>query len=133
MSNGTMTAKGYRPEVRTSYHKPSMISGQIVDAEWRPMQTTSRPDSLGVPTGYFDRKLVEHGLLSLPQAEALRWWFICNAEAERPTGALCLETRLQEYMLTISHKVEAGQTVNALDCRGHPLLVAANPEQETTK
>jgi hypothetical protein len=133
MSSGTTTIKGYRPEVRTSYHTPSMISGQIVDAQWRPIQTTSRPDNLGVPTGYFDRKLTEHGLFSMPQAEALRWWFICNAAAERPAGALCLETRLQEYTLTISHKVEAGQTVNALDCRGCLLPVAKNPEQEAIK
>jgi len=127
MSNGLSRSTGYRPEVRTSYFQPGLHCGQIVDSEWRPIQYETRKDQIGVPNGYFDQKLSEHGLLSFASAQAIRWWFVANAEAERATGALCLETRLQKYELVIEHKVTAGEAIHALDCRGREV---AKPEVE---
>ena len=121
MTNGESTIIGYRPEVRSSYSRPVMASGQIVDAVWRPIEYTRNQTLIGIPQGYFDAKLTEHGLLGLAQAEAIRWWFIASAEAEGPTGSMCLETRLQKYKLTITHKVEELDVRSALDCRGRPL------------
>lgn len=121
MSNGTVTMRGYRPEVRTSYHTPSVVSGQIVDCEWRPIEYERGKAPVGVPQGYSDQKLSDHGLLGHAQAEAMRWWFIAAAEAERATGSLCMETRLQEYKLTITHTTVAVGAKSAINCRGDAL------------
>jgi len=98
-----------------------MASGQIVDAVWRPIEYTRNQTLIGIPQGYFDAKLTEHGLLGHAQAEAIRWWFIASADAEKSTGSMCLETRLQKYKLTITHKVEELDVHSALDCLGRPL------------
>jgi hypothetical protein len=128
MSNGQSRSKGYRPEVRTSYHRPGLHCGQIVDSEWRPIEYATRQDQSGVPNGYFDKKLAEHGLLSFASAQAIRWWFVANAEAERAAGALSLETRLQKYELVIDHKVTPGDAISALDCRGQEIEPKKAPD-----
>lgn len=122
MSNGSTRMKGYRPEVRTSYHAPSMHCGQIVDSQWRPIEYVNRFDQTGIPAGYFDKKLNEHGLLSFSVAQAIRWWFISGADAERAIGSICLETRLQSYDLVIEYKVTVAEAVGALNCRGKEIV-----------
>jgi hypothetical protein len=98
-----------------------MVSGQIVDSVWRPINYENRSDHFGIPAGYFDKKLTEHHLLSLAQAEAIRWWFIANADAEGPAKSLCLETRLQEYSLQITHSVKPVAALRGLDSQGRAL------------
>ena len=122
MSSGENRAVGYRPEIRTSYHSPSLVAGHIVDSEWRPIKFENRNDIFGVPSGYFDKQLAEHGLLSYAQAETIRWWFMAQAESERAVGALCLETRLQAYDLVTTYKVTPKNITGAIDCRGKPLV-----------
>lgn len=121
MSAGTTTMTGYTVEVRTSYHSPCQIGGVIVDAEWRSVPHETRADNSGIPHGYFDRKLTEYGLLGHTVAEAIRWWFLSVAEAERATGALCLETRLKKHKVVIRHEVTEDGVISALDCRGNPV------------
>ena len=118
VSSGESRMVGYRPEVRTSYRDPTLVSGQIVDGVWREIKYHSRDDLSGIPAGYFDKKLKEHGLLGRPQAEAIRWWFLAQAEAERATGALCLETRLKSYELVLTHKVIEKESLPATDFQG---------------
>jgi hypothetical protein len=128
MSSGETRMTGYRPEVRTSYHTPSLVAGQIVDSEWRPISYKTGEGILGIPHGYFDKQLSEQGLLGYAAAEAIRWWFMAAAEAERPLGALYLETRLQSYSVVLTHKVTPKEVVGALDCRGKALPQAAAKE-----
>lgn len=127
MSNGTSTMKGYRPEVRTSYHTPSLVAGQIVDSEWRPIDFKSGDGVLGIPQGYFDKKLSEHHLLGYAAAEAIRWWFLAIAKAERATGSLCLETRLQQYDVVLTHSVKPSDVTGAIDSRGRALTPTPHP------
>jgi len=129
MSSGTASLIGFRPEVRTSYSKPSMVAGQIVDGEWRPIEYQNRVSSEGVPDGYFDKKLSENGLMGRTQAETIRWWFLSIAESERALGALCLETRLQEYKLTTTYKVEPLDAKFGLDSRGRALVESTETEE----
>jgi hypothetical protein len=93
----------------------------IVDATWRTLSHEIRKDGVGVPVGYFDQKLSEHGLLGYSAAQALRWWFLAAAEAERPMGSLCLETRLRQHRLELTHEVSELDVIEALDCRGQPI------------
>lgn len=121
MSKGTTTATGYSVEIRTSYRQPCLVHGVIVDATWRTLSHEIRKDGVGVPLGYFDQKLSEHGLLGYSAAQALRWWFLAAAEAERPIGSLCLETRLRQHRLELTHEVSELDVIEALDCRGQPI------------
>ncbi len=132
MSSGESRSIGYRPEVRTSYSSPSLVAGQIVDSEWRPINFETHKGIFGVPTGYFDEKLAERGLLGRAQAETIRWWFIAQAEAERAAGSLCLETRLQAYELVMTHKVTPKEIVGAYDSRGKPLATDIKGENHDT-
>lgn len=118
VSSGSSRLVGYRPEVRTSYHTPTTVLGQIVDGQWREIKFHTRNDLSGIPTGYFDKELGLHGLLGRAQAEAIRWWFLAQAEAESVTGALCLETRLKSYELVLTHKVIEKEALPATDFRG---------------
>lgn len=123
MSNGTTTALGYTVEVRTSYREPSLVCGVIVYATWRTLPHETRKDGFGVPVGYFDKELSEHGLLGYHAAQTLRWWFMSTADAERSLGSLCLETRLRKHRLVLKHEVSELDVVEAMDCRGRPIAL----------
>lgn len=129
MSSGTTTVTGYSVEIRTSYREPSLVYGIIVDATWRRLPHEIRKDGVGVPVGYFDQKLSEHGLLGYSAAQAMRWWFMSAADAERPIGSICLETRLRKHQLVLKHEVSEMEVVEALDCRGRP-IEALEPSNE---
>jgi hypothetical protein len=121
MSSGEIRKTGYRPEVRTSYGSPTLVNGTIVDSAWRTIKFDLRNDTLGIPIGYFDANMKEHGLLGYAQAEAIRWWFIAQADAEQMAGSLYLETRLQAYDLVLTHKITPKDAIGAIDSRGRPM------------
>ena len=61
-SSGNSSHIGYVPEVRTSYHEPIFVGGQIVDSEWRQIKIERDHGLVGIPDGYFDAKLRENDL-----------------------------------------------------------------------
>lgn len=120
MSNSESRVDGFRVEVRTCYHTPHMAAGQIIDAEWRTLQVKFGDDVMGIqcPDGPWTRRLKDHGLMTRNQAEAIRFWFLSIAEAERVSGALCIETRLVRHRLTETVTVTREEEMDALDYRG---------------
>ena len=122
-SNGSTTCYGYVPEVRTSYHIPTTVGGQIVDNIWRRIAHVDG-QGFGVPNGYFDKRLAERNLLGHAQAETIRWWFIAQAEAERLLGGSCLQTRLVEVRLHESYTLKTSKVTQAIDYRGNEITEA---------
>ena len=130
MSKGTTTVTGYSVEIRTSSSQPCLVHGVIVDATWRILSHEIGKDGFGVPVGYFNQKLSEHGLLGYTAAQALRWWFLAAAEAERARGAQCLETRLRQHRLELTHEVSELDVIEALDFRGRPIAAPKDNSHE---
>ncbi len=114
---------GYRVEARTSYPEPCRVGEVILDGTWREVPFDFRADNLGVPSrsDFFGKKLHDENLMTRHQAQAMRHWFLAQAEAERVAGSFCLETRLVEYQLTIQVDLEVLGRIDAQDCRGKPL------------
>lgn len=93
------TTNGYSVQARYNYPEPKQFGDIILHREWKTIYFP-KSNTIGVPTGNsLDWAANQLGLLSYPAAQALRWWFHANAEAEI-LGSLCLETRI------VKHKVE---------------------------
>lgn len=111
-SNGSSLVFGYTVEARYDFYTPIKIGGQLFDNRWQ--QVTVTKSDFGIPVSRHDENLAEHGLLSYPVAQALRWWFIAFADAE--VGKLCVETRLIKHKLRCTSKVEAVGFVSDENC-----------------
>lgn len=122
--NSEMRIDGYRVEARTSYHMPCAVNGQIIDGQWRTVEFGFGNNSFGVPTSRFGDRLHKNGLMSLNQAQAMRYWFLAQADAEGAAGSLCLETRLARHQLTEKVTVERLGEIDAQNSRGKPLTTA---------
>lgn len=104
-SSGNGTDTGYTVEARFNYVEAEEICGQIFDNRWRTV--IFKESEIGVPMASpLRKKLLEHRLLSLSSAQALRWWFIALYECQNGQS-WCLETRLIKHKITYSHKIEA--------------------------
>ena len=57
-------------------------------------------------------------LLEHSEAEGLRWWFICLAEAAETCGSLCLETRLVKHEIKYEYSAKPIAYIDAMDMRG---------------
>lgn len=95
------TCDGYSVEARFNYPSPEVIAGVLLDNRWR--RLWFEEGQVGVPAhGRFDRGLREAGLYTYQGAQALRWWFVCEAENSKAAGCLCLETRLVQHRVKYS-------------------------------
>jgi hypothetical protein len=131
-SSASGTTFGYAVEARFMYSKPTIINGIAYDKEWREILFDS--GAVGVPPRRYSHRTQEHGLFDFAQAEALRWWFLAEAEAGSVTGSLCLETRLVSYKVDYTYKVTAVAIIDAQDARGdtpEDMLPASEPEDAT--
>lgn len=103
--SGESTDTGYRVEARYMASRPEEIAGQIFDREWRRVSFDKSP--IGVPScSPFRKSLRDHGYLSYPAAQALRWWLHAVADTG-PTMGLCLETRLVSFKIETTHRITA--------------------------
>lgn len=114
-SSGSGTVFGYMVECRHSYRDPIIIAGKVYDKDWR--EITFTEGGAGVPSRQYSHAR-EHGLIDYTQAQALRWWFLADCEANAVLGRLCLETRIVEYRITYTNKVEAIGYSDAQDFHG---------------
>lgn len=117
-SSGSGGVTGYSVEARLNYHEPRTISGQIFDNRWSTVHFQQTVPPFGVPSGrrYNSCWYDQTGLFSYQAAQALRWWFLANAEVE--FSCLCLETRLIEHEIKYSYSstgVKAGAVIGGDD------------------
>jgi hypothetical protein len=118
---GSGTDSGWSVEARYAYYEPKVINGMMLDDRWRTVHFNDT-SPIGVPRGprYHSPWLAHCGLYSYQSAQALRWWFIAQAEAEL-LGSLCLETRLVKHKITYSyhHTAETAHEVIGGDDRSN--------------
>lgn len=103
--SSTHTRRGWKLEVRTTYHQPTVISADfVIDYAWRAIPITGKAVQWGtnIPVGLLDRGLIEHGFCGRTAIEAHRWAFLAWLESAHITGALCIETRLVEVEVVTS-------------------------------
>lgn len=117
--NGNGTDIGWSVEARLAYYNPQAVAGLLLDDRW---QTVSFPEGrIGVPRSsrYSLPWFAACGLYDYAAAQALRWWFIAQAEAEG--GAICLETRLIKHQMKYSyeHTAESAHAYIGGDDRSH--------------
>jgi hypothetical protein len=104
-SAGSGTDTAYSVEARLAFHQPRAVCGHLLDLRWTTLQF-ERGGPVGVPQHRpFDFAKSSSGLLSYQAAQALRWWFLANAEQE--FSCLCVETRIVEHKITYSFSTEA--------------------------
>lgn len=116
----TGTELGYSIEARHNYTEPRKIGGKIYDNRWREVPHWDAPHGYGIPKPRYESFSRQASrLLSRSEAEALRWWFICGAQAEPgPSGAICLETRIVEHKVKYEYSVTPVRYLDAFDMRG---------------
>lgn len=98
----------YSVQARLAYHDARLICGHLLDLRWKTLYFEKSP--IGVPAARpFRFGAMATGLLSYQAAQALRWWFL--AEAETNFSCLCVETRLVEHRVSYSYSSEAIRAV----------------------
>lgn len=112
MSSASGNFMGYSVEARSTYYKPEKIGELLLDKRWRQIHWSD--DRGGMPEGpsYQQPWLRSHGLFSYQAAQALRWWFL--AEVEANGRHFCIETRLVEHKVTYSTKAEEGRALDKI-------------------
>ena len=118
--NGNGTDVGWSVEARYAYFEAKVIAGMMLDDRWRPVHF--KESIVGVPRSsrYSLPWFIACGLYDYAAAQALRWWFIAQAEAE-DGSALCLETRLVKHSMKYSyeHTAETAHAYVGGDDRSH--------------
>jgi hypothetical protein len=112
-SNGSGVYTGYAVQARHAYIRPDTIAGMLLDTRWVEIPFAHMTDGNGVPG---DADLAKYSLLTYPQAQSLRWWFIAAAKAENKD--LCLETRIVKAELKLTFEktfVSAHELVGPTD------------------
>lgn len=103
--NGTNDS-GYQVQAR--YMGPDgakKVGDMMLCATWKTINF--KKSHGGVPGGKaFEFWLPATDCMNFSAAQALRWWFIAEAEAEL-FGSLCLETRIVRFKIDYSVKAEA--------------------------
>lgn len=115
-SSGNGTDHAYTVEARLAYPEPRSVVGQILDTRWR--QVAFVESTVGVPARprYAPWGAFLSDKLSYQAAQALRWWFLANAEQE--FSCLCIETRLVEHEIKYSYSstaIKAGALIGGED------------------
>ncbi len=132
---GSGTCHGYSFEARYNYPSPKTVGGIALDNRWRAIGWQEA--KIGIPLrrhrmfGLDATMLLEHN-----EAEALRWWFICLADATEVCGSLCLETRIVEHEIKYEYSATPIAYIDAMDMRGdlpddmtEPETTAAPPDK----
>lgn len=96
-SSGSGTEVAFSVQARLAYIEPRQVAGHLLDTRWTTLHFEKSP--IGVPTKP-QLSSVNHGLLSYQAAQALRWWFLAQADVE--FSCLCIETRIVEHKITYS-------------------------------
>lgn len=91
------TDYGYLVEARVDLSDPEQICGHLLDNRWRTIYFTK--NQLGVPNQCSADAVNVLGLHTYHAAEALRYWFMAEAQNFRGWG-IGLETRLRCYKVT---------------------------------
>lgn len=115
--SGNGTIYGYVVQARYNFHYPEKFGDIILGKRWRTLAFLEvRPD-IGVPIGdSWEAPIFKQvGCYSYEAAQALRWWFLAQANAHHPTGSLCLETRLVQMKVEYSHKSTPSGHVETLE------------------
>lgn len=117
-ASGSGHADGYSVEARLMFNGASeVIAGVPLGPTWAPLHFPESP--IGVPKGNVGWGHLPHtDLLPYESAQALRWWFLANANVSRPGGSLCVETRLIKHRCEYSFKEIAEEPVDATDRSG---------------
>lgn len=105
ISRGSGTETAYAVEARIRGNHAMPIGKQIFDTRWQRVEVKN--SLIGVPSAAPYSHAPAHGLFGYSAAQALRWWFIANAEQEGRGAAICLETRIIKYIIHYTHRVEA--------------------------
>jgi hypothetical protein len=98
--SGSGTDVAYSVEARLAYPTPRMVCGHLLDARWQRVEFEK--SRTGIPVK--DRLFPVHntlGLFGYQAAQALRWWFLAQADVE--FSCLCIETRLIEHKVQYSY------------------------------
>lgn len=104
-SSGSGTEIAYSVQARLAYHQPRQVCGHLLDLRWTTLYFEKSP--IGVPVRAGSMARGHCGLLSYQAAQALRWWFLAQAELE--FSCLCLETRLVEHRVEYSYSATAAR------------------------
>lgn len=105
-ASGKGSFYAYMVEARVIHGEPRSVAGHALDGCWRRLLFSKSP--IGVPS---NGRLISHGaadqgLVNLEAAEALRWWFLAQAEVEQIAGSLCIETRLVKILYHFEFRCE---------------------------
>lgn len=138
-SSGSGTSTGYSVEAR-AHCGPTIVHGKIYGPDWSVVEFRERDDDSGIPApGGYDSsgQLLNHGLLSYPSAQALRWWFHADAENDEYNGmrignkrvvlrtsTVGIETRL------VKHEVKYSYTITAVSAHDEVKDVFFGPPKE---
>lgn len=118
-SSRSGTTFGYTVEARFNYRNAKTVAGHIFDNRWREVPFGFNDIGRGNPRPKFvHSELSMANLLSKNEANALRWNFICHADADDICGSLCLETRIVEHEITYSFSAKPVKYLDAFDMRG---------------
>lgn len=90
-SSGTETF--YTVECRCPGTRPIVVLNQAITSDWLPVHVSESP--VGVPQSKDWRSIVTQGHYTYAAAQAIRWWFL--AEAERCRLGILVETRLVKH------------------------------------
>lgn len=109
-SRGSGGIVAYAVEARLAYYTPRQVAGMLLDTRWRKVEF-AETTPFGVPNGhsYNSPWLRMTGLFEYQAAQALRWWFLAQAEVEFSCG--CVETRLIEHEINYSYTSTAKKAV----------------------
>jgi hypothetical protein len=117
--SGSGTTRGYSVEARFAHREPRAVGGELFDNRWKRVHWIENSHGIGNPRPYFrENVLDELGLMGLNEAEALRWNFLCLADASGPAGSLCFETRLVKHEVKYSRSETPVEYLRPQDGRG---------------
>lgn len=112
--SGSGGDSGYSVEARLMFNGACELVGGIpLGPTWTPLHFQQA--SIGVPKGNVGYgHLPFTDLLPYESAQALRWWFLANANASRSGGTLCVETRLIKHRCEYTFKEIAEEAVEVI-------------------
>lgn len=106
--SGNGTDKAYTVQARMSNDEVRTIGGNTVTGKWRDVHFQKGTPGVPSPRRLNCSPLITD-YLSYEAAQALRWWFISEAELSGPfgmLGSLCLETRIMQHSIRYSYQMD---------------------------
>lgn len=103
--SGSGTIGAWSVEARCSLDTHVTCNGVILGSKWQRLHFPK--EAKGVPPGpaWHQPWLSLTGRYAYESAQALRWWWLAVAEAERCLGSIGVETRLVREKITYSYGV----------------------------